>query len=81
MTKVINVSERGALTLPKEARETLGVTRGGQLVVEVDEKGQVFLRAGTVVPVEVYTSQRVGEFQRMNESVLEGKKLRWRKSG
>ena len=81
MTKVITVNERGALTLPKEAREKLGVTRGGQLVVDVDESGEVTLRAGIVMPVEIYSAARVEAFQRLNEAPLEGKKLRWAKPG
>jgi AbrB family looped-hinge helix DNA binding protein len=80
MTKVITVNERGALTLPREAREKLGVTRGGQLVVDMDESGEVTLRAGVVMPVEIYSAARVEEFQRSNESPLVGKKLRWRKA-
>jgi len=79
MTKVITVNERGALTLPKEVRQRLGVTHGGQLVVDVDESGNVVLRAGAVMPVEIYSNARVEEFRRMNESALVGKKLRWRK--
>ncbi len=80
MTKVITVNERGALTLPKEVRQRLGVTHGGQLVVDVDESGNVVLRAGAVMPVEIYSNARVEEFRRMNESALVGKKLRWRKT-
>ena len=80
MTKVISVNERGALTLPKEARERLGVTHGGQLVVEVEKNGEVVLRSGVVMPVEIYTAARVKEFERMNETPLAGKKLRWRKA-
>jgi AbrB family looped-hinge helix DNA binding protein len=80
MTKVITVNGRGALTLPKEAREKLGVTRGGQLVVDIDENGEITLRPGVVMPVEIYSAARVKEFQRMNESPLAGKKLRWRKA-
>jgi len=79
MTKVITVNERGALTLPKEAREKLGVTRGGQLIIDMDENGEVILRAGVVIPVEIYTAERIEEFQKMNESPLAGKKLRWKK--
>jgi len=81
MTKVITVNERGALTLPREVREKLGVTRGGPLVVEVDERGDVILRAGVVLPVEIYSAARVEEFEKMNESPLTGRKLTWRKSG
>jgi AbrB family looped-hinge helix DNA binding protein len=80
MIKVITVNQRGALTLPKEVREKLGVTRGGQLVVDMDERGQAVLRAGVVMPVEIYSAARVAEFQRMNEAPLAGKKLRWRKA-
>ena len=80
MIKVITVNQRGALTLPKEVREKLGVTRGGQLLVDMDERGQAVLRAGVVMPVEIYSTARVEEFQRMNEAPLAGKKLRWRKA-
>jgi AbrB family looped-hinge helix DNA binding protein len=80
MTKIITVNERGALTLPKEARKKLGVARGGQLVMDMDESGEVVLRAGVVVPVEIYSEARVAEFERMNEAPLVGKKLRWRKA-
>lgn len=79
MTKVITVNERGALTLPREVREKLGVTRGGHLVVDMDEHGEVILRAGVVMPVEVYSSTRVEEFRRMNEAPLASKRLTWRK--
>ena len=80
MTKIITVNERGAMTLPREVREKLGVTRGGQLVVDMDESGEVILRAGVVMPVEIYSTARVAEFERMNEAPLAGKKLRWRKA-
>lgn len=79
MTKVITVNRRGALTLPKEVREKLGVTRGGQLLVDLAKSGEVILRAGVVMPVEIYTSARVDEFQRINEASIAGRKLRWRK--
>ena len=81
MNKVITVNERGVLTLPREVRERLGVARGGQLVVDVDEGGAVILRAGVVIPVEIYTNSRVEEFHRMNEAPLTGRKLKWRKAG
>jgi AbrB family looped-hinge helix DNA binding protein len=79
VTKVITVNERGALTLPREVREKLGVTRGGHLVVDMDEQGEVILRAGVVMPVEVYSPARVAEFRRMNEAPLASRKLAWRK--
>ncbi len=79
MSKVITVNERGALTLPREVRDKLGVTRGGHLVLDIDAAGEVILRAGVVMPVEVYSPARVAEFQRMNEGPLAGRRLAWRK--
>lgn len=79
MSKVITVNERGALTLPRDVRDRLGVTRGGHLVLDIDDAGEVILRAGVVMPVEVYSPARVAEFARMNDTPLAGRKLVWRK--
>jgi bifunctional DNA-binding transcriptional regulator/antitoxin component of YhaV-PrlF toxin-antitoxin module len=80
MSKLITVNRRGALTFPKEVREKLGVIRGGQILVDVDKRGLVTLRAGTAIPVEVYSETRIEEFQRLNEAPLAGKKLGWAKA-
>jgi AbrB family looped-hinge helix DNA binding protein len=37
------VAERGQITLPKEAREALGLTKGTKLIVQV-ERGRIILR-------------------------------------
>lgn len=79
MTKTISVSERGTLTLPKEARKSLGISQGGQLIIQMDEEGAVTLRAGAVMPLEIYSTARLAEFQKMNEVPLAAGKLRWTK--
>ena len=78
MIKFITVNERGALTLPREVREKLGVTRGGQLIVDMDQRGKAVLRPGVVLPVGIYSAAQVADFQRMNEAPLSGRKFRWR---
>lgn len=80
MVKVISVNQRGALTLPKEVRDRLGVTSGGQLIVDCAASGEVVLRAGVVMPVEIYSAARMEEFKRTNETALAAKKLSWRKA-
>jgi len=69
MTKVININERGTLTLPKEMRQRLGLKEGGQVVAEETEQG-VLIRTGVTFPVEVYTDKRIAEFARNNEEAL-----------
>jgi len=71
MTKVININERGTLTLPKELRQRIGLTGGGQVVAEETSEG-ILIRAGTMFPVEIYTDKRVAEFSRNNEQALAG---------
>jgi bifunctional DNA-binding transcriptional regulator/antitoxin component of YhaV-PrlF toxin-antitoxin module len=69
MTKVININQRGTLTLPKEMRRRLGVKAAGQVVAEETDDG-VLLRAGATFPVEIYSEKRVAEFRQNNEDAL-----------
>jgi bifunctional DNA-binding transcriptional regulator/antitoxin component of YhaV-PrlF toxin-antitoxin module len=69
MTKVININQRGTLTLPKEMRRKLGLDAEGQVVAEETEEG-VLLRAGATFPVEMYSEQRLAEFRHNNEEAL-----------
>jgi bifunctional DNA-binding transcriptional regulator/antitoxin component of YhaV-PrlF toxin-antitoxin module len=69
MTKVININDRGTLTLPKALRRRLGVNGNGQVVAEETEEG-ILLRAGVTFPVEIYSEKRLAEFDRHNEQAL-----------
>lgn len=69
MTKVVNINDRGTLTLPKEMRRRLGVNGNAQVVAEETDEG-VLLRAGVTFPVEVYSASRLAEFRRNNEEAL-----------
>jgi bifunctional DNA-binding transcriptional regulator/antitoxin component of YhaV-PrlF toxin-antitoxin module len=69
MTKVVNINERGTLTLPKEMRRRLGVNGQAQVVAEETDEG-ILLRAGVTFPMEVYSDSRLAEFRRNNEEAL-----------
>ena len=75
MTKVININERGTLTLPKEMRLRLGVSANAQVVAEETNDG-ILLRAGVTFPVEIYSDKRIAEFKRNNEDALAGYRLK-----
>jgi bifunctional DNA-binding transcriptional regulator/antitoxin component of YhaV-PrlF toxin-antitoxin module len=75
MTKVININERGTLTLPKEMRRRLGGTSFAQVVAEETNEG-ILLRAGVTFPVELYSEKRLAEFRRNNEEALAGYRLK-----
>lgn len=75
MTKVININERGTLTLPKDMRLRLGVSANAQVVAEETDEG-ILLRAGVTFPVELYSEKRLAEFRRHNEESLAGFRLK-----
>jgi bifunctional DNA-binding transcriptional regulator/antitoxin component of YhaV-PrlF toxin-antitoxin module len=69
MTKVISINKRGTLTLPRALRERIGLSGEGQVVAEETSEG-ILIRAGVTFPVEIYTGERVAEFERNNEKAL-----------
>lgn len=70
MTKVININERGTLTLPKELRKSLGLKNEGQIVAEETSEG-ILLRPSATFPIEMYSEERVAEFKKNNEEALQ----------
>jgi len=72
MTRVININDRGTLTLPKQMRRRLGVDRKAQQVVAEETDEGILLRPGATFPIELYSEKRLAEFQRNNEDSLAG---------
>lgn len=71
MKNIININERGTLTLPKKMRRRLGITGEGQVIAEETRDG-IVLKPGAVFPIEMYTDERIAEFQKNNEDALKG---------
>ncbi|AMA74840.1 hypothetical protein TthSNM11_01500 [Thermus thermophilus] len=61
MKALTSLSKRGQITLPAEVRRALGLKPGDTLVVRV-EAGRVVLEPAVVLPVELYTEERIREF-------------------
>lgn len=60
---MIQVNERGSLTLPMQIRKPLGLSKGGILLIEVSEQG-VLLKPSVTFPIEMYSDKRIAEFDR-----------------
>ena len=58
---LIQLSERGQLTLPAEVRKALGLRGGDAFQVRVED-GRVVLEPVEVTPIELYTEERIEEF-------------------
>jgi len=69
MNKSIAIDRRGTMTLPKPMRKHLALSEeGGVLVAEETAEG-ILLRPGVVVPVEIYSDERIAEFQQADEEL------------
>jgi AbrB family looped-hinge helix DNA binding protein len=55
------VGRRGTVVLPAKLRRRLGIKEGSFIVAEEREEG-ILIRPATVLPVEIYTSERKAEF-------------------
>ena len=70
MNRIISINEQGAIALPQDLIEKYGLEAGGQIVVEESEVG-IILRLDAKFPVEIYSDERVAEFEQQNEKELE----------
>lgn len=61
MTTLIQISERGVMTLPKPLRSALGVDKGGVILADVLDD-DIVLHPAAAFPIELYSDARVAEF-------------------
>ena len=61
MRVALTISERGTITLPKKMRKTLALKPEDQLIAETVKDG-ILLRPAVTLPIELYTDERISEF-------------------
>jgi antitoxin PrlF len=61
MKATISMSRRGVITLPVRLRNAVGLSPEGQLIAEATPEG-LLLRPAVTLPVEIYSDERVREF-------------------
>jgi AbrB family looped-hinge helix DNA binding protein len=79
MQLTAQVGTRGQITLPAEIRKAVGLRSGDTLLVRVEE-GKVVLEPAVVLPLELYTEDRVSEFARaaeMSDEEVARARRRW----
>ena len=59
---IVLMSEKGQVTIPQEMRRKLNIAKGDPLLAELDSSGGIRLRPATVLPVEIYSEERLREF-------------------
>lgn len=59
---VVKLGKKGQLSLPAAVLRKLGLQGGATLLVEATDDGAVVLRPAAVYPIELYTDERIKEF-------------------
>ena len=76
MKATVTITSRGVVTLPAKLRQALGLQADDQLIAETTPEG-LLLRPAVTLPVEIYSDERIAEFDR--EEAGAGKVLAARK--
>ena len=61
MQATITINSRGVVTLPAKLRQAMGLKADDQLIAETTPQG-LLLRPAVTLPLELYTPERVQEF-------------------
>jgi AbrB family looped-hinge helix DNA binding protein len=67
ISETTRVGRRGSLVIPSKLRKRFGIEEGTQIVAEERDDG-ILLRPAAVVPIEIYTPERIAEFL-LNNSI------------
>lgn len=64
--KLVRLGKKGQITLPKPILEQAGIAEDAPLLVAAAPDGSIVLRPAGVYPIELYTDERIREFEREN---------------
>ena len=70
MKAAVTVNSRGVITLPAALRKSLGLKADDQLIAETTPEG-LLLRPAVTLPVEMYTPERIREFDAAEAELAE----------
>ena len=63
MQATLTINSRGVVTLPAKLRQAMGLKADDQLIAETTPQG-LLLRPAITLPLEMYTPERVKEFDK-----------------
>jgi antitoxin PrlF len=70
MKATLSMSSRGVITLPVRLRNAVGLSAEDQLIAEATPEG-LLLRPAITLPVEIYSDERVREFDAAEAELAE----------
>ena len=61
---LVKLGAKGQVTIPRAILRAVGLTGDTPLLVETTADGAILLRPAAVYPMEVYSEERIQEFER-----------------
>ena len=69
--ELVKLGKKGQVTIPRAVLRSVGVTDEGPLLVDTTSDGAIVLRPAVVYPVEIYSDERIAEFDHSNDVSVE----------
>lgn len=63
---LVRLSKKGQVTIPKAVLKRASIADEAPLLVAASADGSIVLRPAGVCPIELYTDERIAEFEREN---------------
>lgn len=63
---LIKLGKKGQVTIPKAILKQAGIAEDAPLLIAAAPDGSIVLRPAGVYPIEIYTDERIAEFEREN---------------
>ena len=63
---LVKLGKKGQVTIPKAILKEAGIAEDTALLIAVVPDGSIVLRQAGVYPIELYTDERIAEFEREN---------------
>ena len=70
MKTTVTITSRGVITLPAKLRQSMGLKADDHLIAETTPDG-LLLRPAVTLPIEMYTPERVREFDAAEAGLAE----------
>ena len=64
--ELVKLGKKGQVTIPKAILKRAGITEESPLLIAAAPDGSIVLRQAAVYPIELYTDERIAEFEREN---------------
>ena len=61
---IVKLGRNGRLTLPRSVMKRLHLQGDDILLLDISDDGVIQLRPAAVLPIEMYASERIAEFER-----------------